>query len=243
MGSHVGLAKLARPRVARHYFPLLRSLEDAEKLLVQTQDWIKTEFERRQREAEQEPGTRSQEGRRDVDPPDWPKPRPASSASRQEADVKYPARMAELALKRDADLKRADEHYPPRIKALDVKFEQDSHQLQESFRKTSQTTKQQYDQAWSNLIRTWTEGLARVGGLAGEVNEESARRFLDWDQTALDHWKPPVEVPPALPLGTFTIDLSDFPSGVPVDPRLKDAGSNAASNCRPWCPFRSRPRC
>ena len=105
-----------------------------------------------------------------------------------------------------------------------MKFEQDSHQLQESFRKTSQTTKQQYDEVWSNLIRTWTEGLARVGGLAGEVNEESARRFLDWDQTALDQWKPPAEVPPALPFGTFKIDLSDFPSGVPVDPRLKDAG-------------------
>src|SRR5208283_1045160 len=54
VGSRVGLTKLARPRVARHYFPLLRSLEDAEKLLVQTQDWIKTEFERRQREAEQD---------------------------------------------------------------------------------------------------------------------------------------------------------------------------------------------
>ena len=25
-------------------------------------------------------------------------------------------------------------------------------------------------------------------------------------------------------VGTFKIDLSDFPSGVPVDPRLKDAG-------------------
>ncbi|HMF37294.1 MAG TPA: hypothetical protein VKF17_11665, partial [Isosphaeraceae bacterium] len=177
--SRVGLTRLARPRVARHYFPLLRSLEDTEKLLVQTEHWIKTEFERRQREAEQ---NRQREVKRadetlthrigEVEA--------RQQRERQEADVKYPARIAELALKRDADLKRADEHYPPRIKALDVKFEQDSHQLQESFGKTSQTTKQLYDQAWSNLIRTWTEGLARVGGLAGEVNEESARRFLDW---------------------------------------------------------------
>src|SRR5208283_996830 len=223
VGSRAGLTKLARPRVARHYFPLLRSLEDAEKLLVQTQDWIKTEFERRQREAEQiqereikkaEETLAHRTGEAEA----------RQQRERQEADVKYPARMAELALKRDADLQHADEHYPPRIKALDVKFEQDSHQLQESFRKTSQTTKQQYDEVWGNLIRTWTEGLARVGGLAGEVNEESARRFLDWNRTALDQWKPPTEVPPALPFGTFKIDLSDFPSGLPVDPRLKDAG-------------------
>ena len=223
LGSRVGLTRLARARVARHYFPLLRSLEDAEKLLVQTQDWIKAEFERRQREAEQ-----NREG--EVKKADETLTHRTGEAEarqqreRQEADATYPARMAELALKRDADLKRADEHYPPRIKALDVKFEQDSHQLQESFRKTSQTTKQQYDEVWSNLIRTWTEGLARVGSLAGEVNEESARRFLDWDHTDLDHWKPPAEVPPALPFGTFKIDLSDFPTGMPVDPRLKDAG-------------------
>ena len=223
VGSRVGLAKLARPRVAKHYFPLLRALEDAEKLLVQTQEWIKTEFERRQREAEQ-----SRE--REIKKAEETLTHRTGEAEarqqheRQEADVKYPARIAEFTLKRDADLKRSDEHYPPRIKAVDVKFEQDSHQLQESFRKTSQTTKQQYDEAWSNLIRTWTEGLARVGGLAGEVNDESARRFLDWNHTDLDHWKPPAEVPPALPFGTFKIDLSDFPSGLPVDPRLKDAG-------------------
>ncbi len=143
---------------------------------------------------------------------------------REEADVKYPARLAEAASKRDTNMKRVDEDYPPRIKALDTKYEQDSHQLQDAYRKTTQTTKQQYDQAWSNLIRNWTEGLARVGGLAGEVNEESARRYLDWNRTALDQWTPPAEVPPALPFGTFKIELSDFQGGIPVDPRLKNAG-------------------
>ena len=89
---------------------------------------------------------------------------------------------------------------------------------------TKETTKREYDQAWSNLIRTWTEGLARVSGVVNDVNEESSRRFLDWSNTSLDRWKPPVEVPPGLPLGTFSVDLSEFPSGVPTDPRLKDAG-------------------
>jgi len=223
VASRVGLAKLARPRVARHYFPLLRAIEDADVLLVRTQDWIKTEFERHQRETEQ---NRESE----VKKTDETLTRRIGEVEtlqqreKQETDDKYPARMAELALERDADLKRADDHYPPRIKALDEKFEQDSHQLQEAYRKTGQTTKQLHDQAWSNLIRTWTEGLARVGGLAREVNEESARRFLDWDRTSLNHWRPPAEVPPALPFGTFKIDLSDFPGGVPVDPRFKDAG-------------------
>ena len=223
VGSRVGLAKVARPRIATHYFSLLRSLEQAEKLLAQTQDWTKTEFERRQRGAEQ---NREREVKKADDTLSQRvgEAEAKQQRERQQVDDKYPSRIAEMALKRDADLKRADEHYPPLIQALDAKFEHDTHQLEESFRKTSQTTKQQYDEAWSNLIRTWTEGLARVGNLAGEVNEESARRFLDWNHADLDQWKPPAEVPPALPFGTFKINLNDFPGGLPVDPRLTDAG-------------------
>ncbi len=223
VGSKIGLSKLARSRVASHYFPLLRLLEDAEKLLGQTEDWIKVEFERRQGDAEQN-RDRDVKKASDLMAQRVADAEAKQQRDRQEADVKYPARMAEVASKRDSDLKRVDDHYPPRIKALDVKYEQDSSQLQETYRKTTQTTKLQYDEAWSNLIRNWTEGLARVGSLAGEVNEESARRYLDWNRTALDHWIPPAEVPPALPFGTFKIELSDFQGGLPVDSRLKDAG-------------------
>src|SRR5206468_955660 len=143
---------------------------------------------------------------------------------RQEADIKYPARLAELRQRRDEGIARAEEHYPPRIKALDEKYEQDTRQLQETYRATKEATKREYDQTWGSLIRNWTEGLARVSGVVNEVNEEASRRFLDWSNTSLDHWKPPVEVPPGLPLGTFAVDLSEFPNGVPTDARLKDAG-------------------
>src|SRR4029077_12463800 len=132
---------------------------------------------------------------------------------RQEADIKFPARLAEQRQRRDEGIARAEEHYPPRIKALDEKYEQDSKQLQESYRAIKETTKREYDQAWTNVIRTWTEGMARVSGVVNDVNEESSRRFLDWSNTSLDRWKPPVEVPPGLPLGTFSVDLSEFPSG------------------------------
>ena len=63
---------------------------------------------------------------------------------------------------RDEGLKKAEEHYPPRIAALKEKYEKDRRELDESYRKTKETTKQHYDQAWSNLIKNWTEGMARV---------------------------------------------------------------------------------
>jgi DNA segregation ATPase FtsK/SpoIIIE, S-DNA-T family len=223
IGSYISLAKLARPHVARHYFPLRDALANSEQLLDQTKTWVKTEYERRLREAEQ---NREREvkkadevlNRRIAESDD------RRQRDRQEADIKFPARLAELRQRRDEGIARAEEHYPPRIKALDEKYEQDSKQLQESHRAIKETTKREYDEAWTNLIRTWTEGMARVSGVVNDVNEESSRRFLDWSNTSLDRWKPPVEVPPGLPLGTFSVDLSEFPSGVPTDPRLKDIG-------------------
>ena len=116
VGSHIGLSRLARPRVARHYFPLRRALDDGERLLAQTKDWIKAEFERRQREIE---SSRENE----VKKADETLARRLAEAEarqqrdRQEADLKYPARLAELVQTRDAGLKQADDHYPPRIKA------------------------------------------------------------------------------------------------------------------------------
>ncbi|MGC8638655.1 MAG: FtsK/SpoIIIE domain-containing protein [Isosphaeraceae bacterium] len=220
---HIGLTKVVRPWVARHYFPLCHSLEEAERLLVQTSEWVKTEFARKQKEIEQ---TRENEVRK---ADETAAHRQAEAEARREleqkaADITFPARLAELEQKRDDEQRQANEHYPPRIKAMDDAYQEDMCQLKEAYRKTTETTKQLYDQAWHNLITTWTDGLARVGGLADEVNSESARRFLDWDKTPIDQWTPPKEVPPALPFGRFKIELSDFPGGIPVDPRLKEAG-------------------
>jgi hypothetical protein len=222
-GSYVGLSRLARPRVSRHFFPLHTSLEDAERLLVQTTEWLKSEYERRLKEIEQ--GRENECKKADeVMTRRLAEAETSQQSDRQEADLSYPVLLAEIVQKRDKELKQADEHYPPRIKARDEQFERDARQLQEAYRKTKETTKQLYDQTWADLIRTWTEGLAHVGDLADDVNSESARRFLDWKEAVMDRWNPPSEVPPALPFGSFTIDLSDFQGGIPVDPRLKEAG-------------------
>ena len=109
----------------------------------------------------------------------------------------------------------------PRLAALKEKYEKDRKELDESYRKTKATTKQHYDQAWANLIKNWTEGMARIDNTLTEVREECQRRFLEWDRPELDGWKPPGEVPPGLRFGAFDVDLSQFPNGIPVDPRLK----------------------
>ena len=80
----------------------------------------------------------------------------------EEADQTFPGTARTNQGRRDEGLKKAEEHFPPRIAALKEKYEKDRRELDESYQKTKETTKLHYDQAWSNLIKNWTEGMARV---------------------------------------------------------------------------------
>jgi hypothetical protein len=223
VGSHIGLSRLARPRVARHYYPLLQALEDSGRLLELTRDWIKNEFERKQRDTEQR---RENEVKRADDRLSQRSAEIEAQRQQdhQQADVKYPARLAEIQRERDEGIGHLEEHYPPRLAGLDADHQRNTKQLGENYEQKREATRQLYEQAWNSLIHTWTEGLARVGSTVSEVNQESAQRFLDWEHQDLSHWNPPAQVPPALPFGRFSVELNDFPGGAPVDPRLKDAG-------------------
>ncbi|MDG3004692.1 FtsK/SpoIIIE domain-containing protein [Paludisphaera mucosa] len=222
--AFVMLRKAAQPAVSRHYYPLKAYLEEGARLQEEAKDWIKTDTEARQKQADErrEENYRTAEEKMMV--------RVAEAEARMgkalgEADVAYPARLAEIKRKRDDDLKKAEGHYPPKIQARKEKHEQETKAVQDRIRKEKEATKAAYDAAWADLIKTWTDGLARVGAIADDVNAESARRFLAWDGLKeVDGWQPPDEVPPALPFGRFKFDLGEFPHGRPTDERLKAAG-------------------
>ena len=220
IGGYLGLASMARPHVKRHAIPLQKTLADAEQIVEQNKDWVKNEYEAKLKEFEEKRTNRVREAEENM-------ARLVAEAEqkRQEqrklADEKYPAKAEKIRLKRDEDIKLADEKYPPRIEAIKKKYVQDKQEFDEAYRKTKESTQQAYNQAWQKLIDTWTGGMAKIDDSLRQVKEEASRRFLDWDRPELDGWKPPAEVPPGLQFGTFAVDLSQFPSGMPRDPRLK----------------------
>ncbi len=220
IGAYLGFSSMARPSVARHSVPLKRALAESEALVEENKDWIKNKFDTKLKELEKKRETMVRDAEEVLTR------RSSEFQSRhqkqmEEADNTYPARLDQIRLRRDEGLKKADEHFPPRIAALKEKYEKDRRELDESYRKTKETTKLHYDQAWNNLIKNWTEGMARVDHTVTEVREEAQRRFLEWSEPELDGWKPPIEVPPGMRFGMFDVDLTHFPNGLPVDPRLK----------------------
>jgi DNA segregation ATPase FtsK/SpoIIIE, S-DNA-T family len=220
IGAYIGLSKMARPSVVRHAVPLKQSIVESEQLVEQNKDWVKKEFESKIRELD-----KNREGKvRDAE--EVMARRVAEFQERQqkqteEADQIYPAKLEVIRQRHDEGIKKVEEHYPPRIAALKEKYEKDRRQVDESYNQTKTTTQQQYKQTWDKLIQDWTDGMARVSGIVGEVRSEDERRFLDWTKPELDGWKPPTEVPPGMRLGAFEVDLDQFPNGTPRDPRLK----------------------
>ena len=84
--------------------------------------------------------------------------------------------------------------------------------------------------------------MARIDEALRGVNEEAARRFLDWTQPELDGWKPPTEVPPGLRFGA----LRRRPrASSPTASRATRGSSRCrpTSSCRPSCRSRFRARC
>jgi hypothetical protein len=220
IGARLGLGALARPNVVRHAVPLRKALADAEQLVERNKDWIKHEFDGKVREFEQ----RRADKVRAAEELMTRQGAEAQERHRQriaEADAKYPPLLERVRQRRDDDLKKAEEKYPPLIAGRKEKYQKDKQDHDESYRKAKETTDQLYKDAWNSLIKSWTEGMARVDGSLRHVNDEASRRFLEWSAPALDGWKPPSEVPPGLRFGVFAVDLSQFPNGIPVDPRLK----------------------
>jgi len=220
IGAWIGLAKMARPRVVRHAAPLRKAVADAEQSIERNKDWVKNEFETKLKEFERIRADKVREADETM------ASRVAEFQQRQqkamqEADTDFPARLESIQKRFEEALKKVEAHYPPRLAALKEKYEKDRRELDESYRQIKEETQQLYTKAWNSLIKNWTEGMGQVDDTLREVNEEAGRRFLEWSQPELNGWKLPTEVPPGLRFGMFAVDLSQFPNGIPVDPRLK----------------------
>ncbi len=220
IGAYLGLSSMARPQVLRHAVPLRKLLEDAAAEVEQNKDWIKNEFEVKLKEFEERRATKVREAEEAM-------ARIVAEAEKrrqeqhQAADVKFPPLVEQVRVRRDEQMKKVEEIYPAKIAARKEKYVADKQELDKSHAQIKADTDQEYARAWQALIDDWTGGMGRIDEALRGVNEEAARRFLDWTQPELDGWKPPAEVPPGLRFGGFSVDLSQYPSGIPRDPRLK----------------------
>jgi hypothetical protein len=225
VGVWIGLAGLARGKVAKVRPPFDQAVAESGRLVEVSRTWAKATFERSKADVEQR-------RERDAQAADEKFNRAVGEAERRrddetrQADETFPPRLRAIAERRDSAVKEVDEVYPRRLNEIQERFQRESAQVAEGYELKRQATTRLHEEAWAALENRWRDGLASVGAVAEKVNAVAGRQFLDWHEPGLDPnaWSPPTVVPDGMRFGRFTVDLSDIPQGVPTDPRLRAHG-------------------
>ncbi|MDR3636097.1 MAG: FtsK/SpoIIIE domain-containing protein [Isosphaeraceae bacterium] len=223
VGIWIWLAGVAKKEVSQLYPPLVRTMEEAERLLDQSKTWNKANFERKKVEVEEKRESTIREAekkhaRLNSDLQEW------MQKETKAIEAKYPALLTQIQERRDQALREADEKYPRLLNEMKERFEREQQQLQDAYRQQKETTQRLHDEAWNTLAKRWQDGLTQVGNDVGEINQVAGNAFLEWHTADLDTWQMPKVAPDGMRFGQFTVDMKDIPQGIPTDPRLKAMG-------------------
>ena len=225
VATRIWLKGIARRQVARHFYSFSATLADADRLQQQSFDWAKATLERGKAEIEKkrENDTRAAEDKFTRVMAELEERR---NQDTRQADEKYPALQREIDARRDEAMKLADERFPRRLAELQERFERDSKKFQDNYRAQKEATQREHQEAWNVLAHRWGSGLAQVQAIVDEIHNEEAHCFLDWSRIEPGAWNypDPTHVPPGLRFADFEIAMSQIPSGIPQDERLKAMG-------------------
>jgi hypothetical protein len=136
-------------------------------------------------------------------------------------ESKYPALLAQIVARRDADLAAAEQKCSAQTAALAENYRDQSERLSREHRQAMTDLQEQYHGRWESMSGGWHGGMDRFERELDGINAACDRVFPAWSSPDLQDWKPPAEMPSAVPFGRLHVDLDRIPDGVPADDRLK----------------------
>ncbi len=168
----------------------------------------------------------------------------------QTADEVFSKRHAALEQQRDRTLSEIEHHHTERVGGITAERDLQLHEAElvrtrkstrleakyaarlQSLRDTHdqrlQESQQQFDREWRELAERWTSGMDHFQTAAEQLDHACHELFRNWDSQPWDHWTPPKEIPPAVPLGFFDLHLDRLSGGLPEDPRLRPSRTDFA---------------
>jgi ABC-type multidrug transport system fused ATPase/permease subunit len=138
----------------------------------------------------------------------------------EQAEMKYPKRLADLNAWRDGTLQDIEENCPPRLARLERDFATQSKQLRARFGKDAEENRERFERHWREMAERWQSGIERFREAAEEA-ERAAAAFPDWNTDDWSRWAPPTAIPAAIPFAFGKVNLADIPGGVPAEERLR----------------------
>jgi energy-coupling factor transporter ATP-binding protein EcfA2 len=213
------LSWAAKKQIARRYQPLCQTLEEAEIARIRALELAQAHFESRVEQCKQ----------------------PHDKALRR-VSRKYKRQRVESKRRRDLDLRQAWRNCRRMQIGVQRQCDQQSHLIEQKYRRAQADNQERYeldlkhvqergeaslqgiqldyDNARRQLASAWTEGIAQINVVAGQLQQENDRLFPPWTEAAWRHWTPPTVVPPVIRFGQLQVSLEEIPDGVPVDEQL-----------------------
>ncbi len=145
-----------------------------------------------------------------------------------DANSKYPMLLEEINVRFERRMEELNATYPPRLAELDARFERDKRQLDEQYERRKTEINERRESQWQDMAHAWRYGLAQFREEVSAINDECDAQFRPWSAIATDGWSPTVNMPTALPVGRYRINLADIKGGVPDDKRLKPLSTTYA---------------
>lgn len=156
-----------------------------------------------------------------------------------EANEKYPMLLEAITQQRDQRMAAAETEFPERLEKLKQRFDWEIDKRSKQHDEEVAACTERFQQTWLSMASTWLEGWQELVGEAANANRLCDEWFRDWQTLGSYPLKLPTQIPPAIRLGDFTVDLAMIPDGVPHEPQLVPAQT---SFTLPAClPFPERP--
>ena len=155
------------------------------------------------------------------------------------AHQKYPTLLEAITLQRDQRMQAADTEYPQRLEKLKARFDWELRKRSQQHDVDVVACTERFQKSWLEMAARWLEGWQLLVSDAELANQRCDEWFRDWQTLGSAPLKLPTQIPPAIRLGDFAIDLAMIPDGIPHEPQLVPAQT---SFTLPAClPFPERP--
>lgn len=223
-GLILALRLLARRQIVASYRPLCQAMTNAESLCQHGLAQGAARHQRQVAELEERRKRETQFHQQRIEQKLAAFERRREKESRQIQDL-YPPRLMALQAGFERDLREIETRYPRLSEEFNVKCRQEREQLESRRARQLELSQRSHDSDWKQLASNWQHGLQYVRRVAEELNQESRRRFPSWQESSWQAWQPPSDVPEAVRIGEFLVDLAKIDGGLPADERLRVAGA------------------
>jgi len=128
----------------------------------------------------------------------------------------YAAISAEL----QAALESLDQAHQANIEQLHRNWGSRIEQAQQELESSTGQKRRSLQTQWGQLKTDWEQGWQRFeSGLRDNI-QHSQQLFPDWTTLASGQWQPPTQIPPAIRIGDYDVDLNQWQGAISTDPRL-----------------------